>query len=131
MITQTHAEVAAAVRSVIGTHTQAQDAGRTEEVAALYADEAVLEVPGGDPIVGRTAIREAFAGWAPTTPQKHLVGNTSISVDGDTVRAISDVVFFQRTDAGWTPLIVGRYDDAFALVDGAWQISRRSTTYQM
>ncbi|AZG45945.1 nuclear transport factor 2 family protein [Gordonia insulae] len=131
MITQTHAEVAAAVRSVIGAHTQAQDAGQTDAVAALYADEAVLEVPGGDAIVGRAAVREAFAGWAPTTPQKHLVGNTAVSVAGDTVRAISDVVFFQRTDAGWTPLIVGRYDDTFVLVDDAWQISRRSTTYQM
>ncbi|MFT4045002.1 MAG: nuclear transport factor 2 family protein [Gordonia sp. (in: high G+C Gram-positive bacteria)] len=129
MTTLTHAGVAAAIRSVLGAHTQAQDAGDVNALVELYAPDAVLVVPGQPDISGIDAIREAFVGWAPTAPQKHLVANTVITVD-TTIQAVSDVVFFQRTDAGWAPLVVGRYVDTFTESDGAWRISRRETTYQ-
>jgi uncharacterized protein (TIGR02246 family) len=127
----TKASVAAAVRDVLGTHTQAQDAGRTEDVVALYAEDAVLEMPGEAPIEGREAIRKAFTGWEPQLPQLHLVSNTVVSTNGDgEARALSDVAFLLRTEAGWGVQIVGHYDDTLRLVDGAWLIQRRATTFQ-
>ncbi|MFJ8109553.1 nuclear transport factor 2 family protein [Streptomyces sp. NPDC096132] len=123
--------VAAGVRAVIGAHTQAQDAGRTDDIVALYASDGVLELPGADPVQGHDALREAFKGWAPTRPQRHLVGNTVVTVTAeDGATAVSDVVFFQRGESGWAPLVVGRYKDTFRRSGGTWLLQRRVTTYQ-
>jgi len=127
----TEAWVAAGVRAVIGAHTQAQDAGRTDDVVALYTPDGVLDVPGFGQIEGHDALREAFKGWAPTQPQLHLVTNTVItsSAEGEAT-AVSDVVFLQRGESGWAPQVVGRYDDTLRRQDGAWRFQRRITTYQ-
>jgi ketosteroid isomerase-like protein len=79
MSESTEAWVVAGVRAVIGAHTQAQDAGRTDDVVALYTPDAVLELPGMDPVEGHEALRDAFKSWAPTQPQLHLVTNTVIT----------------------------------------------------
>ncbi|MDH6217937.1 nuclear transport factor 2 family protein [Streptomyces pseudovenezuelae] len=131
MSDSTAAWVATGVRAVIGAHTQAQDAGRTDDVVALYTPDAVLELPGTDPIEGHDALREAFKGWAPTQPQQHLVGNTVVTpTTDDGATAVSDVVFFQRGDTGWAVQVVGHYEDTFRHTDGTWLIQRRVTTYQ-
>lgn len=123
--------VAAGVRAVIGAHAQAQDAGRTDDIVALYTPDGVVEMPGVDPIEGHDAIRAAFKGWAPTQPQLHIVGNTHITSWSDNeARALSDVAFVQRGDSGWALQIVGHYDDTFRLQDGAWRLQRRSTSFQ-
>jgi ketosteroid isomerase-like protein len=121
----------AGVRTVLGAHAQAQDAGRTDDVVALYTPDAVLEVPGLDPIEGHDALRDAFKGWAPTKPQLHLVSNTAVtSSSEDEATAVSDVAFLQRGEAGWTVQIVGHYDDTLRHQDGEWLLHRRRTTYQ-
>ncbi|MEW2397162.1 nuclear transport factor 2 family protein [Streptomyces sp. NPDC046862] len=126
-----HAEVVAGVRATLGAHTQAQDAGRTDEVAALYTSDAVLEVPGLEPIEGRDALRQAFKGWEPTRPQLHLVSNTVVTSAGENeATAVSDVVFLQRGDSGWTAQITGRYVDTLRRSDRTWRLHRRTTTYQ-
>lgn len=131
MSESTVASVAAGVRAVIGTHTQAQDAGRTDEIVELYAPDAVLELPGMDPVEGHAALREAFKSWEPTRPQLHLVTNTVVTsrADGE-ASATSDVAFLQRGDSGWAVQLVGHYDDTLRLHEGSWLIQRRSTTFQ-
>ena len=125
------AAVAAGVRNVIGVHTQAQDAGRTDDIVALYTKDGVLELPGADPIEGHDALREAFQGWAPVTPQLHIVTNTVLTSWSDKeASAVSNVAFAQRGESGWAVLVVGRYEDTFRLEDGTWLIRHRSTTYQ-
>jgi len=125
------AAVAAGVRNVIGVHTQAQDAGRTDDIVALYTKDGVLELPGADPIEGHDALREAFQGWAPVTPQLHIVTNTVLTSWSDKeASAVSNVAFTQRGESGWAVLVVGRYEDTFRLEDGTWLIRHRSTTYQ-
>lgn len=128
----TQALVAAGVRAVIGAHTQAQDAGRTDDIVALYASDGVLELPGMDPVVGHDALREAFKGWAPTLPQLHLVGNTVVTATGeDEAGAVSDVAFFQRGETGWAVQVVGRYEDTFVRGgDGTWLLKHRVTAFQ-
>lgn len=131
MSESTQAWVAAGVRAVIGAHTQAQDAGRTDDVVALYTTDGVLELPGMGPVEGHDALREAFKGWAPTQPQLHLVTNTVITSSADDeATAVSDVAFLQRGDAGWAVQVVGHYVDNLRRVDGTWLLHRRSTTYQ-
>ncbi|MFE1962163.1 nuclear transport factor 2 family protein [Streptomyces sp. NPDC059479] len=131
MSESTEAGVAAGVRAAIGAHTQAQDAGRTDDVVALYTPDGILEVPGLGPVAGHDALREAFKGWAPTQPQLHLVANTTVvSSTEDEATAVSDVAFLQRGESGWAVQVVGRYDDTLRRHDGAWRFQRRITTYQ-
>ncbi|WP_328676729.1 nuclear transport factor 2 family protein [Streptomyces sp. NBC_01261] len=131
MSESTQAWVVAGVRAVLGSHTQAQDAGRTDEIVALYTPDAVLEIPGMDPVEGRDAIHAAFKGWEPVRPQLHLVTNTVVTSTGeDEARALSDVVFLQRGEAGWAVGVVGHYDDTLRRQDGTWLIRSRKTTYQ-
>ncbi|MFJ6572199.1 nuclear transport factor 2 family protein [Streptomyces sp. NPDC091292] len=127
----TQAWVAAGVRAAIGAHTQAQDAGRTDDVVALYTPDGVLQVPGIDPVEGHDALRDAFKGWAPARPQLHLVTNTVItSWTEDEATAVSDVAFLQRGESGWAVQVVGRYDDTLRRHDTTWRFQRRTTTYQ-
>ncbi|MBD0735113.1 nuclear transport factor 2 family protein [Streptomyces sp. CBMA29] len=131
MSESTLAWVAAGVRDLIGAHTQAQDAGRTDAVVALYAPDAVLELPGADPVFGRDALRAAFTRWAPTKPQQHLVANTVITAAAeDEATAVSDVVFLQRGESGWAVQVVGRYEDTLRRYGDGWRFQRRVTTYQ-
>ena len=131
MSESTQAWVAAGVRAVIGAHTQAQDAGRTDDIVALYSPDAVLELPGTDPLQGHDALRAAFKGWAPTQPQLHMVGNTLVtSAAEDEATAVSDVVFFQRGETGWAVQVVGHYQDTFRRTGGTWLLQRRVTTFQ-
>jgi uncharacterized protein (TIGR02246 family) len=131
MSESTQAWVVAGVRAVLGAHTQAQDAGRTDDVVALYTPDGVLEVPGMDPIEGHDGIREAFKGWAPTQPQLHLVTNTVVTSTGeDEARALSDVAFLHRGETGWAVGVVGHYDDTLRRRNGTWLLQSRKTTYQ-
>ncbi|OZF45769.1 nuclear transport factor 2 family protein [Rhodococcus sp. 14-2470-1a] len=131
MSESTNVAVAAGVRAAIGAHTQAQDAGRTEEIVDLYTVDGVLDVPGFGAITGRDALREAFKGWVPAAPQRHLVANTLITATSDDeATATSDVAFFQRSDTGWAVQVLGKYEDTLRLHDGRWLFVKRATTYQ-
>jgi uncharacterized protein (TIGR02246 family) len=130
MSESTEASVAAGVRAAIGTITQAQDAGRTDDIVALYTQDGVLEVPGAELIEGREALREAYQGWAPSLPQLHMVTNTVItSWTGEAATAASDVAFIQRSESGWAVQVVGHYEDTLKQEDGAWLFQHRKTTY--
>jgi len=50
------AAVSAGVRATIAAHAQAQDEGRTADMVALYLPDAVVEIPGFEPLVGADAI---------------------------------------------------------------------------
>ncbi|MDT2005470.1 nuclear transport factor 2 family protein [Rhodococcus opacus] len=131
MTESTQALVATAVRELIGAHTQAQDAGRADDIVELYTPDGVLEVPGFGEIAGHDALRKAFLGWAPTQPQRHLVANTLItSATEEQATATSDVAFFQRGESGWSVQVLGRYEDILRFHGGAWRFHKRTTTYQ-
>lgn len=122
--------IAARIRNAIGTHTQAMDAGRVDDVVALYTEDGVLELPGAEPIAGRPALRQAFTQWIPERPQLHIVTNTRITpIRERQAKATSDVAFASRGDAGWSFLIVGHYDDTFVLQDDTWLFHKRITDY--
>jgi ketosteroid isomerase-like protein len=120
----------AGVRTAIAALGRAQDAGRPDDLVALYTDDAILELPGMEPVVGAAALREAFVAWAPKRPQLHLVGNVLVRPAGPgEATATSDVAMMQRGEEGWAVQVVGRYEDTFRLTDGAWKLHRRSTTF--
>lgn len=111
----------AAVREIGSAWFTAYSAGDANGVAALYADDAVVSVPGVAPVRGSAAIREALAkdivnaraGGVTLTPApKSEVGtsgdlawewNTFTAEDksGATVDAGKYVTVFQRNDGKW------------------------------
>jgi ketosteroid isomerase-like protein len=125
-----YADVFAGVCTTIAAHAQAQDAGNTDDIMALYTPDAVLEVPGMGGFEGADAIRAAWDKWKPRGLQRHLPVNVVITDwDAEQARATTDVVYLAQGESGWAVQIVARYHDEFRPVDGKWLLSRRSDEY--
>jgi ketosteroid isomerase-like protein len=71
----TYAEVFAGVYATVAAHAQAQDAGNTDGIMALYTPDAVLEVPGIGVYQGADVIWAAWDGWKPKGLQRHMPVN--------------------------------------------------------
>jgi ketosteroid isomerase-like protein len=132
MSSVTFADVVEGVRAAIAAHAHAQDDGRTDDLVAVYCDDAVVEVPGMGTFDGRDAIHAAFAGWAPQVPQRHIVSSTLVTSwsDGE-ASSTSDVVFVQKSDAGWAVQVVARYHDEFRNESESWRLSRRTMEFSI
>lgn len=125
-----YAEMAEQIRTALASLAQAQDDGRTDDLVTLYTRDAVVEVPGLGAFEGTEALREAFTGWKPIQPQRHIVGNTIVTDwDEQYARALSDVVFIQRGESGWSVQVVAKYDDTFRNEDGIWLLCRRALQF--
>lgn len=124
------ADVAAGVRAAIAAHAQAQDDGRTDDLVELYCSDGAVDVPQIGLIEGHAALREAFGGWGPTVPQRHMVSNILITAWNEReATSISDVVFSQKGEGGWAVQVVARYHDQFRNEAGTWRLSRRSMQF--
>jgi ketosteroid isomerase-like protein len=125
-----YAEVFAGVYTTVAAHAQAQDAGNTDAIMALYTPDAVLEVPGMGAYQGADVIRAAWDDWKPKGLQRHLPVNIVITDwDDEQARATTDVVFIARGDSGWSVQIVARYLDEFRRNGEKWLLSRRADEF--
>jgi ketosteroid isomerase-like protein len=125
----TYAEVVEGVRATIAAYTHALDDGRTDDVVATYCPDGVFELPGTGTFEGRDALRDAYAGWKPRMPQRHLVMNTLVTDwDGHEATATSDVVLILEGKTGWAIQFVARYRDTLHHVDGTWKFHRRAVS---
>ena len=123
------AEVAEGVRATLAAYAQALDDGRTDDVLRTYAVDGRLDVPGQPALEGHDALRQAYEGWAPQRPQRHLVANTLVTDWGAAeARATSDVVFLLKDEA-WSVVLVARYHDELQRIDGSWRFRRRTIEY--
>jgi ketosteroid isomerase-like protein len=126
----TYVKVVEGVRAAIAAYTQALDDGRTDDVVATFCPDGVAEIPGFGTFEGHDALRRAYAGWTPRRPQRHLVVNTHVTDwTRDQARAVSDVVFLLRGDAGWGVQMVGRYDDTLHRDGATWRFHRRAAEF--
>jgi ketosteroid isomerase-like protein len=129
MTTTTFAQVVEGVRATIAAYTHALDDGRTDDVVATYCPDGVFEMPGIGAFEGHDALREAYAGWKPQRPQRHLVVNTLVTDwDDHDATAISDVVFVLKDESGWAIQFVARYHDTLHHDDGTWRFRRRTVS---
>lgn len=121
------AAVAEGIRAAMAEYTQALDDGRTDDVVAMYCNDGTFEMPGMGTFEGHDALRQAYEGWKPRAPQRHLVLNTRITAwDAHEADAVSDVVFIARGEAGWSIQLVARYHDTLHHDAGTWRFHRRS-----
>ena len=126
----TRTDVAEGVRTALAVYTQALDDGRTNDVVATFCPDGSIELPGMGTHRGHEALRQAYSGWEPRRPQRHLVLNTVVAEWSDTeATAISDVVFLLLRDSSWSIQLVGRYHDTLHNDGGTWRFHRRTATF--
>jgi ketosteroid isomerase-like protein len=94
-----------------------------------WADDARLEWPWKDPIVGKAALTETFRAHthAPAVYHKHLMVEPRIEVDGDEASVVSLYSRFDR-DEHHEPYVrsFGRYLDTLKRCqDGRWRFTSR------
>lgn len=127
----TNEQIAAefAARNLISRYALLLDDRKVPEVAALFAQDAVLTV-AGQTYEGR----EAVAGWVQSLtanpPGKHMASSTLVEHDGG-VRSTTDFVFMVPAEGVWKGVVGGRYLDTFGQVDGTWQFTRREVVLDM
>jgi uncharacterized protein (TIGR02246 family) len=115
----------AAVRAVNPAWFKAYTAGDVDGLEALYADDAVVNVPGAPPARGRAAIRESLAkDIAASTAGGFTLnqGPTSdVGVSGDLGWEWST---FTVTDKSGATVDAGKYVTVYGRKDGKWLIIR-------
>jgi uncharacterized protein (TIGR02246 family) len=124
------------IRALIASYNANGDAGRLTEMLEVFTDDAVFEIEGGEPVVGREAIRAMmtvagrdFVAFAKATgvPRgarivQHFTSTVDIQI-ASTTEAYADLYYCAVMRHGvdhW-----GRYRDDYRLVDGHWRIARR------
>ncbi len=126
----TFAEVVEGVRAAIARYTLALDDGRADDVVATFCADGGCDIPGLGTHQGHDALREAFAGWQPKRPVRHVVANTLVTDWNDhEARAVSDVIVFVQRDSGWVIQVVGRYHDTLHCDDGTWRFHHRAAEF--
>jgi hypothetical protein len=126
----TYAEVVAAVGATIAAYTHALDDGRTDDVVATFCADGGCDIPGLGTFEGHDALREAYTGWTPKQPMRHLVVNTHVTEWSDAqAKATSDVIVLVKGESSWTIAVVGRYDDTLHHNDGKWRFHHRAATF--
>jgi 3-phenylpropionate/cinnamic acid dioxygenase small subunit len=126
-----------AINSLLMTYAECVDAGRWDEVAAMFehatyrierADEAQTSSYQGAEQV--RAFCEATRLYPDGTPRtKHVITNVVIEVDGDRADARSYATVFQQTDVlPLQAIACGRYVDRLERVRGTWRFADRLMT---
>jgi hypothetical protein len=116
------------IRDLVARYNANGDSGRFDQVVALFAPDAVMDV-GGVVYEGREAIRTIFtsvrsdlSNRADPTYLRHLTATLQIDVVSTSEarsRCYFEVLMAHGLDH-W-----GRYLDEFGVVDGAWRFTRR------
>jgi uncharacterized protein (TIGR02246 family) len=118
-----------AIRDLVAAYAHAADAGRFDEVAALFTADGVLETPDHVEHRGRDAISAFLRGTgsdlarATAVPLiRHHVSNLRLAVTGpdDATGAAYFLVFTERGPDHW-----GRYRDRYARRDTGWLFAHR------
>jgi 3-phenylpropionate/cinnamic acid dioxygenase small subunit len=125
-----------AVNTLLMTYAEHVDAGRFDDVAALF-EHATYRIERADGTSsesrGAAQVREfcddtrLYADGTPRT--RHVITNVIIELDGDRAHSRCSVTVFQQTDAlPLQPIASGRYIDRFERVGGRWRFTDRLIT---
>lgn len=111
------------IRTLLAQYTVNGDRGRVAQLAACFADDGVLEFPGGAGI-GPSGIVAALR-QGPADPRRtfvrHHTTNPLIEIDGPTARVRSYFTVFSNNG----PDHAGTYDDRLIRTDLGWRFAHR------
>jgi hypothetical protein len=108
---------------LVALYANLNDAGRWDDVAALYAPDGRMARPTApdDWIVGRDAILTAFLS-RPARTTRHVCSNIVIDVVSES-EATGESAMLLFTDEGAPK--VGSFHDRFVAVQGEWRFAER------
>lgn len=127
-----------ACRDLVVRAAHCTDSHRHEAFAALFATDAVLTRPGGEPLRGREAILASYRTRPTDRITRHLVTGSVIELDSATqARGLSYVLLWggetgDAEGASGRPArrqVMGEFDDVFTLTAEGWRIARRDARF--
>lgn len=129
-------EVLLACEQVAIGYARAVDAGDGQRAASYFAEDGLLEMPGGHSYRGPIEIAQRLLDQPKDQVSRHLVSNFSLEMRSSDVAAGQAYVTIYRatrTSApGPLPLdgpyLVGQYDDEYRRTDLGWLLARRRLT---
>jgi len=130
------ADAARAIENLLYLYAERIDAGDFEGVAELFTHGRIEASPGARPartFEGRDEVLALYRAstrlYDDGTPRtKHVTTNAFIEVEPGGTRASARsgfTVFQQVGDTPLQPIICGRYQDTFHVVDGRWWFDTR------
>lgn len=115
----------AEIRHVLARYPQFADGRDGEAFAGLFTEDGVVRF-NGEPIVGRSAIRDWVMAVTAGAPSKHVMVNHLIEVDSSTGARVSlDMVLLAKIDGAWSVQAVGKYTDTLVRTDEGWLFAER------
>jgi uncharacterized protein (TIGR02246 family) len=122
------------IREVMAAYCQSMDACRFDDLAQLFAEDAVWTTDYGE-AKGRQAIKDFISGIVPKKgegPQrKHYITNIIIKVDGDNAKVVSDYLIIRESESGLIPVMGGTYKDDFVKRSGKWYFGRKQLVHDI
>lgn len=127
-----------AIQTLLVTYAAHLDAGRFDEVAALFEHSsyriehagtpgAISEYRGSADVLGFCRQTRVYPDGTPRT--RHVITNVDIGVDGDRARSACYATVFQQTDAlPLQPIASGCYRDRFERHGDRWRFADRLVT---
>lgn len=118
------------------------DAGDAQRFAQLFAEDAVLKRPTGEPLHGRPAIEAAYQQRPAGRITRHLLTNICVDMhEAETASAHSQVLLWSCDDSEPVTAygrkahgrqLLGEFEDHFCRrADGQWLIARREARFVM
>jgi uncharacterized protein (TIGR02246 family) len=111
-----------AIREASAQWTEGGRAGNADQMASIYAEDAVTYKAGDEPLRGRTAIRDDYAAAIQAGIQE-IDGQTidvEVAASGDLAYELGSYTMA----VGGAPAARGHYLSVYRKIDGRWQIVR-------
>ncbi|MFN0185542.1 MAG: nuclear transport factor 2 family protein, partial [Aquabacterium sp.] len=115
------------------------DEGDAAAFADLFPVDGVLVRPNGAPLVGRTAIRDAYALRSADRLTRHVVTNQRVILDSTDRARVQSLVTLWGGSAVDTAgpqgrpttsaQVLGEFDDLLSLTPDGWRIARREARF--
>lgn len=131
----------AACRDLVMQAALRTDAQDHEGFAALFAPDATVTRPGGQPLQGRDAILASYRARPKERLTRHLVNNCVVEMVSDTeASGMSYVQVWSATAGGaagafglqaHSRIAVGEFADRFVRLPEGWRIARREARFVM
>ena len=120
-VMNTAAEDLEAIRQLLARYCFSIDARDADAWAALFTEDGIFHYALGEPLVGRTALRE-FMAMVPGD-RHHLTRNEIIELDGDRARVRAYALVTKETP----PVLsaVGDYEDELVRTPEGWRFAKR------
>ena len=121
-------ETTEAARSALYTYAQAVDTRDWSELAGVFTESAVMEMPGLV-LTGRTAIVEAMQGMLPTgLLTRHLIVNPQVTWTSPNRATVTSTIYYTHEGSGFEAIGWGDYTDEIVVTNGVGAIARKLFT---